>query len=354
MVRPASEEGLEALLADPTVEEVMINGPEKTFVISAGRKVRHELRFADDDELRGIVACKVRSAGRVLDDTSPLADVRLPDGSRLNVVIPPLAPMTTVTIRRFVLRERSLDDLMRLGMLGDKPATFLRAALNAGINMLICGGTSSGKTTLLNALCASIERGERVITIEDTRELYLDHALDDVCALEAHVIPGGQVTIRDLVRNALRMRPDRIIVGEVRGTEALDVMTAMTTGHDGSLCTIHADSPREALFKLQTYALFAGDGLPRAAVMEMVVRAIQLVIFCRRARDGETRQIDTIFEVTGLQEGVVVGQEIFTQRQGELSWTGVRPQIEARLQARGYDLARVFQEEPRFELRNRW
>lgn len=351
----SGEQRLMALLADPSIEEIMINGPRKTFVISGGRKTCHDLGFTGDEELLEVISRMVSAAGRTLDDHTPLVDVRLKDGSRLNAVITPLAPATTVTIRRFVLRERTLDDLIKLNMLSEKPGAFLRSAMGAGINMLICGGTSTGKTTLMNALCACIAASERIVTIEETRELYLDHALEDVCALECHLVPGGQITVRELVKNALRMRPDRIVVGEVRGAEALDVLTAMTTGHDGSMCTIHADNPREALFKLHTYAQMSGEGLPRHAVMEMVVRAIQLVVFCKRARDGESRQVDTIFEVTGLQDGVIIGQDLWDRRKGELSWTGQRPQCEARLNEYGYDLSRLFREEDAlFERRTRW
>ncbi len=339
-------ERLGALLADPKVEEVMINGPHRAFVISGGRKSRHDLGFTDDRELRSVITGMVHSSGRTLDDAMPLVDVRLPDGSRLNAVLAPLAPATTVTIRRFVLRERSLDDLVKLGMLVAGPARFLEAALRSGVNLLICGGTSSGKTTLLNALCGCIEPHERVVTVEETRELYLDHALEDVCALECHVLASGQVTIRDLVKNALRMRPDRIIVGEVRGPEALDVLTAMTSGHEGSMCTLHADNARDALHKMHTYALMTGEGVPRSAALEMVARAVQLVVFCKRVHDGDSRQVDTIFEVTGLQDGVIGGQEVFTRRDGELAWTGVRPQIEQRLAERGYDLRAVFRDKP--------
>jgi pilus assembly protein CpaF len=349
------EQALAALLSDPQVEEVMINGPRKAFVIRGGRKISQELGFADDGELRAVIAGMVRMAGRVLDESTPLVDVRLPDGSRLNVVIAPLAPATTVTIRRFVLRERTLDDLVRLGMLSAGPSQFLTAAVQSGINLLICGGTSTGKTTLLNALCTCIGRDERIVTIEETRELSLDHVLEDVCALEAHLIPGSKITIRDLVKNALRMRPNRIIVGEVRGPEALDVLTAMTSGHEGSMCTLHADSPREALAKMHTYTLMTGEGVPSSAVLEMITRSVNLVIFCKRTREGEQRQIETIFEVTGLQSDVITGQEIFVRRDGELSWTGVRPQCEARLNGQGHDISRIFRDAGTlFERRSYW
>jgi pilus assembly protein CpaF len=346
---PTPAERLEALLGDSSVEEVMINGPHKAFVISGGRKTRHDLGFETDAELREAIGAMVHRAGRRLDDRTPLADVRLPDGSRLNAVIAPLAPYTTVTIRRFVLRDRALDDLVKLGMLPAGPARFLDAAMRSGVNLLVAGGTSTGKTTLLNALCACIAPDERVVTIEETRELYLEHVLDDVCALECHTLPGGPVTVRDLVKNALRMRPSRIIVGEVRGPEALDVLTAMTSGHEGSMCTIHADSARDALSKLHTYALMTGEGVPRGAAMEMIARAIQLVIFCKRAREGDARQVETIFEVTGLQEGVFTGQEIFTRRDGELAWTGVRPHVESRLNECGHELRDVFRDTGSYE-----
>lgn len=354
----AGEQALATLLSDPQVEEVMINGPHKAFVIRGGRKIAKQLGFGDDDELRAVIGGMVRTSGRVLDASSPLVDVRLPDGSRLNVVIAPLAPATTVTIRRFVLRERTLDDLVQLGMLSAGPSQFLKAAVQSGLNLLICGGTSTGKTTLLNALCACIGPDERIVTIEETRELALDHLLEDVCALEAHLMPGGKlITIRDLVKNAMRMRPNRIIVGEVRGPEALDVLTAMTSGHEGSMCTLHADNPREALAKMHTYTLMTGEGMPSNAVLEMITRSVNLVIFCKRTREGEHRQVDTIFEVTGLQSDVITGQEIFVRRDGELVWTGVRPQCEARLNGQGHDISRVFRDTGTsnpFERRSYW
>lgn len=338
----SAKHDLASLIVDPRVEEIMINGPHKAFVISGGVKSRVELGFEDDKQLRDCIAQLVSGAGRVLDSSSPLVDCRLPDGSRLNAVIAPLAPATMVTIRRFVLRERSLDDLVELRVLNEGAATFLRAAVRSGINLLISGGTSTGKTTLLSGLCACVEAGERIVTIEETRELYLDHAVDDVCPLECQVVPDGRVTMRDLARNALRMRPTRIIVGEVRGAEALDMLTAMTSGHEGSMCTLHADSPREALHKLHTYAMMSGEGLESNAVKEMIARAVQLVVFCKRGRDGEARHVEAIFEVTGVQSGIIGGHEIFLRRDGELRWTGARPQCEARLNERGYDLGRVF------------
>lgn len=350
-----AEQALAQLLADPQIEEIMINGPQKTFVISGGRKYAHNLGFRDDRELRAVISNMVHAAGRTLDDGAPLVDVRLPDGSRLNAVIAPLASATTVTIRRFVLRERTLDDLVKLGMVGGGPAQFLNAAVRSGINMLICGGTGTGKTTLLGALCSTIDKTERIVTIEETRELYLDNVLEDVAALECQLVPGGRVTIRDLVKNALRMRPTRIIVGEVRGAEAFDVLTAMNSGHEGSMCTIHANNAREALFKMHTYALMSGEGAPSAAIVEMVARAIQIVVFCKRMRDGESRQVDTIFEVTGIQDGVISGQEIFVSHGSELRWTGIRPKCEAQFQEHGHDLSKLFRDtHGAFERRTYW
>ncbi|MBA3944827.1 MAG: CpaF family protein [Herpetosiphonaceae bacterium] len=349
------EQALNQLLADPQVEEVMINGPHKAFVIANGRKVAHQLGFASDEELRAVIARMVSTAGRVLDEASPLVDARLPDGSRLNAVIAPLAPATTVTIRRFVLRELTLQDMVARGVLAAGPGTFLEAAVRSGINILICGGTSTGKTTLLGSLCSCIAPTERVVTIEETRELYLDHTLEDVCSLESRPMIANQITVRDLVKNALRMRPHRIIVGEVRGPEALDMLMAMTSGHEGSMCTLHADSAREALFKLHTFALMTGEGVPSAALHDMIARAIQLVIFCKRERDGDQRVIDTIFEVTGVQGGVISGQELWVQRNAELAWTGIRPQIETRLKERGHDLAKIFREPTGgWERRSHW
>lgn len=350
-----ADQVLATLLADPLTEEVMINGPSKIWTITAGRKIRHALAFEDDDELRAAIGRLASAANRALDEHSPLVDVRLPDGSRLNAVIAPLAPATTVTLRRFVLRERTLDDLVKLGVLSADPSAFLQAAVRSGINILICGGTSTGKTTLLNALCSCVEPDERIVTIEETRELALDHTHEDVCALECHTVAGGKITIRDLVKNALRMRPNRIIVGEVRGPEALDMLTAMSSGHEGSMCTVHADSPREALAKLHTYALMTGEGIPSSAVLDMIGRSVQLVVFCRRARDGDTRYVDTIFEVTGIQSGVITGHELWTRQDGELRWSGVRPQCEARLTDHGHDLARVFRSaSPALDRRSYW
>lgn len=335
-------QSLAVMIADPRVEEIMINGPDKAFVIAGGRKERFDLGFESDAELRECIARLVRHAGRQFDDSSPMVDCRLPDGSRLNAVLAPLAPFTTVTIRRFVLRERTLDDLVKLHMVGEGPAAFLRAAVRSGVNLLISGGTSTGKTTLLSGLCACVDPGERVVTIEETRELYLDHVLEDVCSLESQIVAGGRIAIRDLVKNALRMRPHRIIVGEVRGAEALDMLTAMTSGHEGSMCTLHADNPREALFKLRTYAMMSAEGLESDALTDMIARAVQLVLLCRRGRDGDSRWIDTIYEVTGVQGGVFSGHELFVRRDGELRWSGVRPQCEQKLVERGYDIGHVF------------
>jgi len=248
-------------------------------------------------------------------------------------------PAVHVTIRKFVLRARALTDLVSMGTLTADAAAFLDAAVRAGLNILICGGTGSGKTTALNALGASV-RGldERVITIEETAELQLEAMLPDCVALQARTSNAegaGGISIRALVRNALRMRPTRIIVGEVRGDEALDMLVAMNSGHDGSMCTVHANGPREALTKLRTYALMADEALPAQAITEMIAEAIQIVIHLRL--DAERgRRVSTIYEVTGLEGDMVAGTELFALDGGELCWTGMRPRRERQLLAAGY------------------
>jgi pilus assembly protein CpaF len=269
-----------------------------------------------------------------------MVDARLADGSRLNAVIPPLTSGAThVTIRKFLLRARTLDDLVTLETLTPEAAAFLEAAVRAGLNMLISGGTGSGKTTCLNALGASVSGlDERVVTIEETAELQLEPVLPDCVALQArlaNVEGAGGVSIRLLVKNALRMRPTRIVVGEVRGAEALDMLTAMNSGHEGSMCTIHANGPREALSKLRTYALMAEEALPAQAVTEMIAEAIQLVVHLRMDATGR-RLVSSIYEVTGLEGDAVAGSELFALEGGRLHWTGIRPRREARLLAAGY------------------
>jgi pilus assembly protein CpaF len=336
---------LQPLMMDPRVEEVIVNGPLRVFTIRDGRKEQvHGVYFENDDELRQLVKRIVSGAGRRLDEASPMVDVRLQDGSRLNAVITPASTRwTSVTIRKFVLRAHSLDQLVDLGALSSAAAEFLDAAVQAGVNILVSGPTGSGKTTLLNALGASIvELDERVVTVEEVPELMLDRRLPDCVALQVrnkNVEGIGEITIRDLVRNALRMRPTRIIVGEVRGAEALDMLLAMNTGHEGSLTTIHGNSPRDALDRLATLAMMAGERLAGEELVRMVSRTIELVVQLRvTARTGQ-RRVASIFEVTGVDSGVISGHEIFGLEHGRLLWKGRPPRCMEKMAARGVEYA---------------
>lgn len=289
---------LEVLLADPAVEEVMVNGPGTVYVERGGRIEVTDVAFADEEELRNAIERILAPLGRRVDELSPMVDARLADGSRVNVVIPPLAiDGPVVSIRRFGARRPGPDELVALGTLTAAQRGALEAAVAGRRSILVSGGTGSGKTTLLNALSGFIDAGERVVTIEDAAELRLQQP--HVVRLEsrpAGVEGRGQVSIRDLLRNALRMRPDRIVIGEVRGPEALDLLTALNTGHDGALSTVHANSPADALSRLETLALMAGVGLPHAAVAEQVQRGIDLVVHLERRADG-TRVVTEIAEV---------------------------------------------------------
>jgi pilus assembly protein CpaF len=283
---------LEALMRDPTVTEVIANGPGSIYAERGGRLIPEPVRFRDREHLRQIIERVVGAGGRRVDDASPMVDVRLPDGSRVNAVLPPLAldgPL--LTIRRFPKEPLRIADLVGLGTVAPEQVELLGAAVRGRVNVVVSGGTGTGKTTLLNALAAFIEPSERIVTVEDAAELRLPQ--QNVARLEsrpANVEGRGEVTLRALVRNALRMRPDRIVVGEVRGGEALDMLQAMNTGHDGSLTTVHASSPADALRRIETMALMAGLDLPHAAVCEQVRAAIDLVVHLVRSADG-TRTI---------------------------------------------------------------
>jgi pilus assembly protein CpaF len=289
---------LEVLLADPAVEEVMVNGPGQVYVERRGRLEPTAVEFEGEEELRNAIERILAPLGRRVDELSPMVDARLADGSRVNVVIPPLAidgPM--LSIRRFGASRPDPDELVALGTLTAAQRDRLEEAVAGRRSVLVSGGTGSGKTTLLNALSSFIGPGERVVTIEDAAELRLQQP--HVVRLEsrpAGVEGRGEVTIRDLLRNALRMRPDRIVIGEVRGVEALDLLTALNTGHDGALSTVHANSPADALGRLETLALMAGLGLPHEAVAEQVRRGIDLVVHLRREDDG-SRRVSEIAEV---------------------------------------------------------
>ncbi len=314
---------LEALLADPSVDEVMVNGPGQVWVEREGRIEPTAARFDGEPDLRHAIERILAPLGRRVDEAEPLCDARLPDGSRVNVVVAPLAlDGSVLTIRRFRRRGFSPDDLVANGTWAAPLRDLLSNAVRARCNVLISGGTGSGKTTTLNALTAFIPDDERIVTVEDAAELRLRHA--HVVRLEARPasLEGrGEVTVRRLVRNALRMRPDRIVVGEVRGAESLDMLSAMSSGHDGSLCTVHAGSPEEALRRVETLALMAGLGLPHEAIREQVASALDLVVQQARLADG-TRKVVAVSEVVRAAGGVGGGRirELYALRDGRATW----------------------------------
>jgi len=311
---------LEALLCDPSVDEVMVNGPGQVWVEREGRIEPTAARFDGETDLRHAIERILAPLGRRVDEAEPLCDARLPDGSRVNVVVAPLAlDGSVLTIRRFRPRGFGPDDLVANGTWAAPLSDLLRSAVRARCNLLISGGTGSGKTTTLNALTAFIPDGERIVTVEDAAELRLRHA--HVVRLEARPasLEGrGEVTVRRLVRNALRMRPDRIVVGEVRGAEALDMLSAMSSGHDGSLSTVHAGSPEEALRRVETLALMAGLGLPHEAIRDQVASALDLVVHQARMADG-TRRVVAVSEVVRVAGGAGT-RELYTLRDGRPAW----------------------------------
>jgi len=298
---------LEDLLADPTVEEVMVNGPDEVYVERAGRIEPAGVAFPSEEELRNAIERILAPLGRRIDELSPMVDARLVDGSRVNVVIPPLAiDGPALSIRRFGAERPGPDELVALGTLSAAQCELLRDAVAGRRSVLVSGGTGSGKTTLLNALSSFISPSERVVTIEDAAELRIQQP--HVVRMEsrpASVEGRGEVTVRDLLRNALRMRPDRIVIGEVRGPEALDLLTALNTGHDGALSTVHANSPADALSRLETLALMAGLGLPHGAIAEQVQRGVDLVVHLERRSDG-ARQVTEIAEVVRAADATAV------------------------------------------------
>ena len=304
------------LIRDHRISEIMINGPANVFVEHKGKLKRTPIRFTDEEHLQHIIQRIVEPLGRHIDTASPMVDARLPDGSRVNAVIPPLAlDGSLVTIRKFSDKKLTDDDLVKFGSLTRPMALFLREAVRARQNIIVSGGTGSGKTTLLNILSQFIPADERVVTVEDSAELKLDH--ENLCRLEsrpANVEGTGRITIRDLVINTLRMRPDRIVVGECRGAEALDMLQAMNTGHDGSLTTLHANSPRDALGRLENMVMMAGFDLPSSAIREQVASAVDLIVQQTRLPDG-SRKIVRISEITGREGDVIQMQDIFTFEQ---------------------------------------
>jgi len=326
---------LQPLLDDESIEEVVVNAPDRGFVVRAGgAKEEFHPGFSSDEEVRSLLARIISRSGRRIDDASPAVDVRLPDGARLHALLPPLAHRPCLTIRRHRMVAESLDDLTALGTVTAELAEFLRRSVEGGLNVLVSGGTASGKTTTLNALGSAIPARERVVTIEETAELRLEELLPDCVALEARVanVEGlGQIGIRELVRHALRMRPTRIVVGEVRGPEALDMLSAMNTGHDGSMGTIHANSARQALSKLRTYVLMAEEQLTPEVATEMIAETVDLVIHLRLDQHAGTRRVVQVAEVAGLEAGRVLSNDLFRVEDGSLVHTSVRPRFADRL-----------------------
>lgn len=340
---------IQPLLDDPTVSEVMVNGYRHVYVERSGKIMLTDKVFRDDGHILRIIERIVAPLGRRIDESSPMVDARLPDGSRVNAIIPPLAVKgPTLTIRKFAKDPLTVDDLVRFGTLTQSMADFLRACVTGRMNIIVSGGTGSGKTTTLNVLSSFIPDDERILTIEDAAELQLQQ--EHVVSLESrppNIEGKGEVNIRMLVRNALRMRPDRIIIGEVRGGEALDMLQAMNTGHDGSLSTAHTNSPRDTISRLETMVLMAGMDLPAKAIGEQIAAAIDLIVQQSRLRDG-SRRITHITEVQGMESDVIVLQDVFRFVQqgvdpqgkviGELKATGLRPKLMERLLQQGLTL----------------
>ncbi|MDE3075049.1 MAG: CpaF family protein [Chloroflexota bacterium] len=334
---------LQILMDDPTVEEIAVTGPNRVFAYANGHKrLMPDLCFEDDRELRDLVKRLIGPLGRRLDEASPMVDAQLPDGSRLNAVIPPASSRwTAVSIRKFILRANTLDELVELGALPEDAAQLLDVAVQAGVNILASGPTGSGKTTLLNCLGSCIASPEeKVVTIEEVTELQLDRFLPDCVALQArsgNVEGSGEIRIRELVRNALRMRPTRILIGEVRGGEALDLLLAMNTGHDGCLTSIHGNSPRDALDRLCMLAMMAEERLNSETVTKMVARTIELVIQLRADPRTSRRRVVSIFEVTGLEGATITGNELWAldPARDRLTWTGIQPRCLSKITARG-------------------
>jgi pilus assembly protein CpaF len=340
---------IQPLLDDPEVTEVMVNGPKKVYVEKKGKLIRTGITFENNNEVLRLIDHIILPLGRRVDADSPTVDARLPDGSRVNAIIPPVAiDGPSVTIRKFSKDKLSMQQLVEFESITASMSQFLKACVVSRLNIIVSGGTGSGKTTLLNVLSSLIPETERIVTIEDAAELQLQQ--DHIVRLETKVasLEGkGQVTIRDLVRNALRMRPDRIIVGECRGGETLDMLQAMNTGHDGSLTTLHANTSRDALSRVETMVLMAGMDLPIKVIRQQVSAAIDLIIQQTRLRDG-SRKVTAITEVAGMEGDTIVLTDIFRFEQtgtstdgkilGQLKPTGIRPLFTPRLEAAGFKL----------------
>ena len=347
---------LEVLLKDPTISDILVNGPHKVYVERRGKMEKTDVRFRDNDHLMQIIDRIVSKVGRRVDETSPMVDARLPDGSRVNAIIPPLAlDGSTVSIRRFGSNPLKLEDLLNYKAFTPEMAMLLEACIKARLNIVISGGTGCGKTTLLNTLSSFIPHDERIITIEDAAELQLQQ--EHIVRLETrppNIEGKGMVTTRDLVRNALRMRPERIIIGECRGAEALDMLQAMNTGHAGSMTTLHANTARDAQARLETMIMMAGMELPVKAMRQQISSAVDVIVQANRLQGGP-RKVTSIVEVMNMEQDVIIMQEVFRYKQlgidqngrayGQFEASGVRPTFVTRLEAAGIKLpSNLFQE----------
>ncbi len=357
---------IEDLLNDDSVTEVMVNGPDIVFVEREGKVVEVASGFVDATHVRRVIDKIVSNVGRRIDESSPMVDARLPDGSRVNAIIPPLAiDGPFLTIRKFARDPFMAVDLVRFGTLDERSVRFLRACIEGRLNIVVSGGTGTGKTTLLNVMSSFIPNDERIVTVEDAKELQL-HQRHVLCmeTRPPNVERAGEITIRDLVKNSLRMRPDRIVVGECRGGEALDMLQAMNTGHDGSMTTVHSNSPRDALSRIETLTLMAGFDLPIRAIREQVASAVDLIVQLTRLRDG-TRRVTHITEIDSMEGDKITLQDIFLfdftagvdangRHQGSLQPTGVRPSFTEKLEDTGIAVgADMFEAVPGQGLRDR-
>ncbi|WP_298669475.1 CpaF family protein [uncultured Sphingomonas sp.] len=341
---------LEELLADPEVSDIMVNGPEQTFIERKGKLELAKIQFRDEEHLFQIAQRICNSVGRRVDQTTPLADARLKDGSRVNVIVPPLSLRgTAISIRKFSAKPITLDMMAGFGSMSPKMATALKIAGASRFNIVISGGTGSGKTTMLNALSKMIDPGERVLTIEDAAELRLQqpHWLP-LETRPANLEGQGEISIRDLVKNALRMRPDRIILGEIRGAECFDMLAAMNTGHDGSMCTLHSNSPREALARMENMVMMSDIKVPKEAISRQIADSVDMIIQVKRLRDG-SRRVTNVTEVIGMEGPVIVTQELFKFEYldesadgkilGEYRAMGLRPYTIDKAKQYGFDQA---------------